>query len=185
MRVRRAGLLPLVALLAPEPAAGQAALGPESVRFDIPSAARVGRRSAGLLCLPAGPIVWRDARPDAGELRTAFDRDLPGVGAALSARVTGVRIDGCVPRYGPIGLGTRGVSKAAGAIAIEWRDGREPPSRECVSFRFTGAASFGAVIAGAVAAAAARRLGRAAVEGGVRLTGTGGCPAIARHPPGS
>lgn len=107
------------------------------VMFDPAITDRVGARRAGALCLPAGAIRWRDAKPDAQAAREAmlqrlhavdpanvyrnpvFER-LPDTRFRLAATVTAVHIDGCEKRW-MLPMLARGPAAVDGIVGVTVR----------------------------------------------------------------
>lgn len=133
------------------------------VSFDMSAGDMVGAKRSGSLCLPAGAIAWREAKPDAVDAREAvtqaarkaglsvgaadnpFEEGVTGFDRAIRVRVRGLHVNACVP---PGGLGrlmnrSRAV-KGDGVIAIEWRvyaRGTDDPvmtRRTCTAFTYRG-----------------------------------------------
>lgn len=136
-----------------------------SVTLDLRNGDGVGPKRSGSLCLPAGSIAWREARPDEAESRDALAQGLragglaiadPGnpfgdgggggsAGADRAVRVAlqGVRLSACVP---PGGLGRvlnhSHAIKGDGVIAVGWQAfarGQAGPTgggEACVAFAY-------------------------------------------------
>ncbi|WP_174279767.1 hypothetical protein [Sphingomonas bacterium] len=112
----------------------------EPLAIDARVADVIGPKRSGSLCLPAGSIAWREARPDPADAREAFATGLRvgGIGAgdtgnpfsesgrgatrAIRASLRGVRLSACVPPGGLGRLLNRGQSvKGDGVMAVTWR----------------------------------------------------------------
>lgn len=163
-----------------------------SLTLSLPAGQSVGPRRAGALCLPAGGIAWREARPDGDEAREAVVRALGTAGLevrpadlaavddvtparyGLKGEVVALRLSACVP---PGGLG-RLISrshtvKGEGSIAVRWtvidRRTQEVTRRlSCVGFPYRD--SQGSLIDMTLAGLTAAALDLAA---GVRGTASG------------
>lgn len=130
------------------------------VAVDLRAGDSVGPKRSGSLCLPAGSIAWRDAKPDDGEARAALaaglragglavvDPDNPFGDAAsadrvIRTRVRGIRLSACGPPGGLGRLMNRSYAiHGDGLIAVEWRTyarGQDEPvmtGRSCVAFTY-------------------------------------------------
>ncbi|WP_425230281.1 hypothetical protein [Sphingomonas sp.] len=128
------------ALAAGQVAAGGVTYRVEPLAIDTRVADVVGPRRSGSLCLPAGSIAWREARPEPREAREAFAAGLRaggltvadtgnpfaeggrGADRAIRAGLRGVRLSACVP---PGGLGRllnhSHAVKGDGLVAMSWR----------------------------------------------------------------
>ena len=139
----RLGWLTLLAggtTLAQQPAGGSDdAYRLASLTFHLPAGQSVGPKRAGALCIPAGGIAWRDARPDGDDARASVVRALTGAGLAvrpadlaaadddtparfrIAGEVVALRLSACVP---PSGLGRllnrSHTIKGDGRIAVRW-----------------------------------------------------------------
>ena len=110
------------------------------VTFDLRAEETVGAKRSGSLCLPAGSIRWRDAKPDGADAREAvalaargaglsvgaadnpFDQGVTGVDRAIRVRMRGLHLTACVPAGGLGRLVRRSMLvKGDGLIALEWR----------------------------------------------------------------
>lgn len=109
------------------------------VVLPLPAGAAIGPKRSGTLCLPAGSIHWREAKPEEGEARAALAEGLRAGGLvtadpgnpfgdggeadrAVRVALHGVRLSACVP---PDGLGrvlnrSRAI-KGDGVIAVGWQ----------------------------------------------------------------
>lgn len=150
-------------------AVGQAALtaGPAykvaPVTFDLSASDTVGAKRSGSLCLPAGGVAWRDAKPDAIDAREAvtqaarraglnvgaadnpFEEGVTGFDRAIRVQVRGMHLTACVPPGGLGRLVNRShLIKGDGVIAIEWRvyaRGQDDPlmtGHTCTAFNYRG-----------------------------------------------
>lgn len=135
----------LLGALAPGWAAAQpggAALLVDPLRNELSGADRIGAKRTGVLCAPAGALLWSDVAPDrvavaervatalsgAGYIATlstdAPSSSGPAIPAArrVTITVTGADIDACVPQHGWFRMmGGRKSLKARGSIALRWR----------------------------------------------------------------
>ena len=137
-----------------------------ALTFRLPAGESVGSKRSGALCLPAGRIAWREARPEGDEAREAVGRALGGAGLAVrpadvaavdddtparfrvAGEVRGLKLSACVP---PGGLGRlinhSHTVKGEGGIAVRWtvteRSGQPTTRTSCVAFTYRGARRHG------------------------------------------
>ena len=133
----------------------------EPLTFDARVADTVGPKRSGSLCLPAGSVAWREARPEVGDARDAFAAGLRAGGVAtvdmgnpfgesarspdraIRASVRAVPLRACVPPggWGRVLTHSQAV-KGDGVIAITWRAyarGQDAPiaaGPTCVTFTY-------------------------------------------------
>jgi hypothetical protein len=108
-------------LLAPQPSIAP-------VRWTIPAERKIGKRNAGLLCAPAGALHWRDiGMPDgeesAASIAAALAKSEGAQSYRLSAVITDLKLDICVPNFGGAArlIGLKKVVKGKGTITVAWR----------------------------------------------------------------
>lgn len=161
-----------------------------SLTFRLPAGQSVGPKRAGALCIPAGGIAWREARPDGDDARGAVVRALTGVGLGvrpadlaaadddtparfrIAGEVVALRLSACVP---PGGLGRllnhSHTVKGDGSIAVRWtvtdRATRQVTARvSCVAFPYRSDTGLLSDMTLAGLAAAAHDLGAGLGGGG-------------------
>lgn len=112
----------------------------EPLLIDPRIADAIGPRRSGTLCLPAGSIDWREARPDPADIRAAFAAGLRagglviadfgnpfgevgrGADRAIRVELRGVRLSACVPPGGWGRLFNHSHQvKGDGLVAVAWR----------------------------------------------------------------
>lgn len=108
------------------------------LRSELALETRLGSKRTGVLCVPAGSVVWADAAPDptrgAAAIVSALNAaglsarlteetiDLGGSWRRLTATIVAVRLDACVPQQGLLrALGGRKKLKAGGTVTVRWR----------------------------------------------------------------
>lgn len=110
------------------------------IRSGVGGDDKVGRKTAGFLCAPAGVLKWRDVSPDpflasaavASALRSAgvdvagaSEDDLDGASPGpfrVIGSIVAVHVDACVPEHGFLkALGGRQSLNATGWVKVRWR----------------------------------------------------------------
>lgn len=141
---------------------GRAPDAPE-FRFDslFVEQSTLGSRRVGLLCLPWGSLMWRDAAAPDKLLTSGMVAQIvaegvgAGASASLGAQVVRLKVKSCAKHYG---LGDAGALSGSGTITVRWSGlGDGGQSVTTVSpFKFEGAqAGSGAILAAAMRAATA------------------------------
>ena len=138
-----------VGLLAAGPATAQTTPAPmppsytvAPVRFEMKGTDVVGRRRAGMICAPAGRIVWRDVVPDRGRAALLVAQVLaatglkidqpseddwlseatPHTGLRIYASIAALDMTACAPAYGMLRpLAHDRSLRGSGTIDVQWR----------------------------------------------------------------
>lgn len=121
---------------------GAAVVMVDPLRSDLSSDDRIGAKRTGVLCAPAGAVLWSEAAPDRAAMAERVVTTLNGVGVAavmsgespsspvatlaparrLTVTIAGADIDACVPQHGWFRMmGGRKTLKAQGSVKLRWR----------------------------------------------------------------
>jgi hypothetical protein len=110
------------------------------IDFEIDRNRKVGRKKAGLACLPAGGLRWRDvSQPKDSDLISAVSTALIKTGQdvampiddvfrlapiktpyLIAGIIKDVSLNVCMPKWGVFGTGNKDWLKGAGALTVEW-----------------------------------------------------------------